>query len=692
MSLKIVANTFYKSKEKLSTSEARRVDAFIQKIESNRESNSLGLEKIKKSSDPNYWSARVNKDLRVILHVENDTYTILYVDHHDSAYQWANNHKLSKHRITGALQVVRLPETVEEPLPGREKRDDPEIAGTQIQETFSSLDFDFFASLGVPDEWIAFVKAIKTEKDLWKVIDNLPEEAGERIYDLALGLEPEIPKKPTARSIQEIETPDQRNMVRAEDEDELIKLLSGPIEEWMIYLHPAQRHLAEEQFKGPVKISGSAGTGKTVVAIHRAKNWASEGKRVLLTTFTRALTEDIRKRIELLASEDQKSLITISTVHKLTTDLLRMANIYRSPLVGKKNKDLFETNKSKIPKKFEKRFVFNEWNDLIAKQGIDSESEYFATSRVGRGVPLAESERKKLWPFFDRLLKESEKKKRLPFGHLCKRARLAVERGEIESMFDAVVIDEVQDLSTQEILLLSSLVNDKSNLFLIGDTGQRIYSGGFSLRSMGIETRGRSTSLKINYRTTRKIAHTAGKIRAKSVDDMDGESVIENGVKHIRNGEFPEFKAFEENKEEIKGVSELIHKLVDAEGISPGSIGVFARTKRLCNWIRDTLNQYGIPAHQRTRNDIVTNGNAVYIGTMHSAKGQEFPNVFVIGVNDKNVPLKASLKEADSDEDRSAIMERERTLLYVAMTRARDNLHVSWGGEPSPFLAGFLDV
>ena len=686
----LLANTFYRSKSQLPSREAQRIDEFIQKMMADPSSPGIGLERIQGAADPNMWAARVSRDLRAILHHDGDCYMLLHVDHHDAAYAWAERRRIGPHPVTGAIQIVELPEVQFEPEPTWPVSPPPS-EGTDENLNFGRFNAEYLLALGVPEEWVPAVQGVRTEEGFWPIHEKLPEEPAELLYALALGEEVKPPKPISPKSGVAANPDNLRRLHIVAEPGELQSLLTQPFDDWMLYLHPSQRHLSVADFNGPVKVTGAAGTGKTVVAMHRARHFARQGKHVLLTTFSRRLCENMQSKINRLCSPEERRQIEVGTVHSRARRMLRQ----RWPRVEGLNSDRTrELLKDELPSDlmgFSEQFVYEEWQYAVDQQGMTSWDEYRNASRVGRGTPLGPGERERLWGIFEPVLRQLEEWETLPWSIVCRRAREALDAGKLESPFDAIVIDEVQDLSSQEIRFLAALVPDESkSLMLIGDAGQRIYPGGFSLRSMGIEVRGRSRVLNINYRTTREITRAASHLRTNLLDDLDEGEEADAGLQNLLSGNAPIMKGFDRYEDENKFVGETIEKLI-TEGTRPHEIGVFARVKRLRYWFEKELTERGIPICLSEGRDDDKVENAVYVSTMHGAKGLEFRVVFIVGCQKGQVPAQAPVEMAGDEAERGKAMQREKSLLYVCMTRARDQLYITWTGWPSEFLAGVIE-
>jgi hypothetical protein len=700
-----VNKSFTESKRRLSAAESQRVDDFILKWQRDPNSPSINLERVQGALDPELWSARVSQDLRVIMHRAGERCLLLFAGHHDDSYRWASRRRVRIHPVEGTLQIVHVPEielvepaapTVVDKAPDGAVIDVDEVeerttsaAGAvenQAGYDFRKLTDTQLLSLGVPTEWLDRVRLIRDENSLLELRD-LPEEVWERLFRVAQKEEVAFPKP--VQSPQDIgsSVENLRRIHVVTDADDLKAILSSSFEDWMVFLHPSQRSVVEGQFNGPLKITGVAGTGKTVVAMHRARQLAEAGARVLLTTYTRQLCKSLSGKLSRFCAPSDRSLIAVGTVH---SHALRLLHRLRRSAEAISTDQVREVAESYLPTDldgFDRKFVIEEWLHIVAEQGVTSSEEYKEAPRVGRGTPLTSAQRERLWAFYAPLLNQLQKHDRLPWSLICRQAREAIERKSLNSDYDAVIVDEVQDLSTQELRFLASLAGgEPKNLTLIGDAGQRIYSGGFSLRSMGIEVRGRSRTLKVNYRTTREIMQAAARLRDDDVDDLDEGHEGSSGVVDLLSGASPVMREFRQYDDETQFVGDEIAKLI-SEGVQPSEIAVFARNKRLRWWFEEALRKRGVPfttPEMQRRPDAPQGG--VVVNTMHGAKGLEFRFAFVVGCQQDQVPAPFAVEMAYDPEAKRRALKREKSLLYVCMTRARERLYVTWTGRKSRFL------
>jgi superfamily I DNA/RNA helicase len=253
--------------------------------------------------------------------------------------------------------------------------------------------------------------------------------------------------------------------------------------------------------------------------------------------------------------------------------------------------------------------------------------------------------------------------------------------------FDAVVVDEVQDLGPQELSLLAAIAGDGADrLMVIGDGGQRIYARRFSLRALGIEVRGRSRTLTINYRTTEQIRRFADRITDEEGDDLEGGKEPRRACRSLLRGPAPTARGFATTEGQHAYLVDEIRRLQE-EGYALDEVAILARTRRLLESAARALTQSGIAS--RWANQPAT-GPAVILSTLHGAKGLEFKVVFVTDVSDAELPSPAALRGLTDAADIDDVHTRERQVLYVALTRARDALYVTWAGTPSRYLRDAL--
>ena len=685
MSAVSISKTFSASTKKLSNTDRGRVLDFLTKFMEDPSSPGLNFETIEGAKDRSMKSARITQGLRTILHQGEGMLTLLYAGHHEDAYRWAENRRVENHPVTGTLQIVETSESVQ-----------AEITATapayEAPKVFADYDDDYLVSLGLPEDWLTITRQIQNDDQLLAVCQKLPEEVAESLLTLSTG-ELVTPPKPIAPTAPVEQNPDNlRRFWVVQDAAELANVLDRPIEDWVRFLHPSQRLLVTKEFNGPAKVSGSAGTGKTVVGMHRARRLAAEGKRVLLTSYVTTLCRNIEHNIHILCAGAQQefdgsveSRITVSTVHKQALALAKTSIPSIHPVDTDKIEALIKRHHGHGGYLFDTGFLLHEWTGVVEPQGITTWEEYRDAVRTGRGKPLTIKQRKDCWKVFARIWDDLIAVHAYPWSGICRIARGAIEDGTAENPFDAVIVDEVQDLQPQELQLLSALATkNPGNLMVLGDAGQRIYPGGFSLKKLGIDIRGRSHILRINYRTTEQIRRFADRLLSGASDDFD-EGTEDRRSQSLLKGPSPTVKQFANQSEQDAFVLAQIQSL-QTQGISPREIAVFARSGKHLKPVRHAMQDVGLEINELSDNEDLSETGGINLGTMHRAKGLEFKVVFIVDCNQGVIPHSYTLGKLRDQGDYDAAYERERQLLYVAVTRARDEVFVTSVGKPSEFL------
>lgn len=671
----MVCKSLFKSLESLNASDTKRVTDFIPKFYANPANPGISLERVTRAKDKNLWSARITQALRAVIYKDGDTWALMYAGQHDDAYNWAENRRVELNARTGALQIVEFTETIEQQL------------GDRLAEQPGLLDDhsdEYLLSLGLPPSWLPVTRKLVTESDLFLILDKLPEEVAERLLSLAEGVLVTPPLPINSDAPQQDNEDTRRRFITITSSDELNRMLDAPFATWIGFLHPSQRKLATGNFKGPVKVTGSAGTGKTVVAMHRARHLARQGKRVLVTSFVGTLCDNIRRSLKLLCSEDELENITTTTVASQAGRVLKQGKLEFRVASDEEIQQLLRQQVTQdCP--LDLSALWLEWKFVIQPHGIATWEEYRKVSRAGRGQSLSLKGRKQVWTIFDAVFKQLRLQNQIDWAGYYRQACELLTSGQVSSAFDAVIVDEVQDLKPQELKFLAALAGTQPNsLMMVGDGGQRIYQGRFSLKSLGINVQGRSHILKINYRTTEQIRRFADRLIDAESDDLDGSTEKRSDTISLFKGPEPSLHPFSEEQEQAEFVTAEIQALLD-RGFLPGDIGIFGRIKRLLNSVEGQLEIANIPYLRL--DEQADQLNAVHTGTMHRAKGLEFKAVFVIHAAEGFIPLPQSLEGALDQQSSEEAIAQEKHLLYVSVTRARDLIYLCWVGQPSRFLA-----
>tara|TARA_R110002110_G_scaffold405550_1_gene624802 strand:- start:70361 stop:72439 length:2079 start_codon:yes stop_codon:yes gene_type:complete len=681
-----IADTFTSSLAKLTGEEQKAVKTTAFDLQVNPANPGMRFHKLDRAKDKNFWSVRVSSDIRMIVHKTDSSLLLCYVDHHDKAYQWAERRKLETHPKTGAAQLVEIRETVKEiVVPSY-------VEGQSYPEAkpplFAGIAEQTLLAYGVPQEWLADVLAAD-EDSLLQLADHLPSEAAEALLELATGGQPQLPVVAPA-GIDPFEHPDAQRRFRVmTDANELARALDYPWDKWTVFLHPAQRQLVERDYNGPVRVSGSAGTGKTIVALHRATHLARQNPdaRVLLTTFSNILANALRAKLRSLINHEPRLAERIDVeaidavgerLYKIHLDAPRLAS--RSQI----KELLHDVSEDIAGFRFSQRFLLGEWEDVVDAWQLQSWEDYRDVKRLGRKTRLPEAQRSALWQVFSSVKTELVKQGLITRAEMFNQLADALGQRS-HPPYEFCVVDEAQDISVAQLRFLAALGGERPNsLFFAGDLGQRIFQMPFSWKSLGVDIRGRSQTLRINYRTSHQIRMQADRLLGPEVSDVDGNVDDRRGTISVFNGPRPDICVYDDEQQEINAVSEwLIER--NHEGLVANEIGIFVRSPGQLKRAEAAANQSGLPFKVIDEQMDTTTGKMT-ISTMHLAKGLEFRGVVVMACDDEVIPLQERIESVSDNADLEEVYETERHLLYVACTRARDRLLVTSVDPASEFL------
>lgn len=681
-----IADTFTDSLARLTGDEQKAVKTTAFDLQLNPANPGMSLHKLDKVRDKNFWSVRVSSDIRLIVHKTAASLLLCYVDHHDKAYEWAERRKLEAHPTTGAAQLVEIRETVQEiTIP---KYVEVERAAPAKPRLFDHVAEETLLSYGVPMEWLPDVRQAD-EDSLLELADHLPGEAAEALLELATGGTPQVSQRVVAGA-DPYSHPDALRRFRVmNDIEELERALAYPWEKWTTFLHPAQRQWVERDYSGPARVSGSAGTGKTIVALHRAVFLARSQpeSRVLLATFSDTLANALRTKLRRLISNEPR-LAERLEVHAMNAIGERLyEQRFGRPRIaarGQVRQWLEEAAAKATGLKFTLNFLLTEWEDLVDTWQLDSWEAYRDVKRLGRKTRLPEAQRAALWSVFDAVRGRLKHEELITYAGLFN--RLAEDlAGRKHPPFDYVVVDEAQDISVAQLRFLAAMGADRPNaLFFAGDLGQRIFQQPFSWKSLGVDIRGRSRTLNINYRTSHQIRAQADQLLGPEVADIDGNVETRRGTVSVFNGPAPSIRIFDSQNEEGSAVAAWLGDRMK-EGLAPHEIGVFVRSNAELERAKAALTTAGLPYKVLDEHVETVSGKAS-ISTMHLAKGLEFRAVVVMACDDEIIPHQARIEDVADEADLEEVYNTERHLLYVACTRARDHLLVTSVDPASEFL------
>ena len=662
----------------------------------------LHPEKIRQA-ESGVHSCQVDEAYRIIWkHVKPNDVVLCLVDKHDEAYRRA-----ARKAFTLQDGVVRVADITEVGAKPREREDN--IFGWFRRgkagpgALFVGYRDQELLGLGVPPEVLDNVRALEDVDQLPLIERLLPPDVYDRLLSIALGVvdRPVVPDQQLQQSLERLGGGDELH--RFVDSDEFKRALSGTLEEWMLFLAPDQRQLVARPYAGPARIKGVAGSGKTVIAIHRARHLARQAlprrRKVLFLTYGNRLPGVMHYLLQHLAGEGAPELGAVEclTVHQWCYRFLRQHG--QRPVMDEKGEATGAALDDAIADALLRQpglrlwsrpssFFSDEMRYAIKGRAVASLEEYLTLERTGRGTPLQETERRAMYAVYEGYQRTLQARGLWDYDDYVLAALQLVEGGQGPTEYSAAVVDEIQDLTEAVMRLVRGIVpHGPDDLFLVGDGLQRIYPGGYALSRLTIDITGRGTILRKNYRNTQEILRAAHAVMVgQSLDDMDeAGSDIPEPEFSVRTGEVPILRRFASPEQELQWVGTKIAELKTQRGYKDRDFALLYRWRRP---------YYDLIARQPASVGAVVElerDAATYFGpglkhtTFHSAKGLEFKVVFVVGASDGQfVPKDDWTLQAEELADYLA---RERRLLYVAMTRARDLLFLTCSrGQPSRFL------
>jgi mRNA-degrading endonuclease RelE of RelBE toxin-antitoxin system len=673
-----LAQDFLSNLSKLPSSIQSKVLKWALKFQSDPTANGINYETIKGARDKNLRSVRIDQDWRGIVFKpdKGDVYVLMYVDKHDDAYRWAETRRVAINPVTGAMQLFAV-----------ERADEPQVAQAVAAEApaapaplYAGLSDSQLLSIGTPEELITEVRNIRSEQDLDAMQARLPVEAYEGLFLIAAGdtvsdvlmaretrIDQKVDTEDFAAALQTAES--QARFVVVDDPDTMTAIMNAPLAQWRVFLHPTQRKLSDSDRNGPMRVLGGAGTGKTVLAMHRAK-WLAEnrleaGEKVFFTTFTRNLAQDIEENLKTLCSQATMQRIEVQNLDAWVHGFLRkhqyeytiIFDRRSGPAADAWNLALAAADTSlALPP----GFYEEEFENVILAQGVTTRDEYRLAKRRGRGTVLTRGKRDAIWPVFEEYRAAITLRKLKEVDDAYRDAASLLK--EKPSPYASIIVDETQDFGPQALKLLRAMVQPgKNDLFFVGDGHQRIYNQHrASMSACGIDIRGRGRKLYLNYRTTEEIRRSAvALLEGCEVDDLDEGSDEVKKYKSISRGPEPAFM-------QVAHLEDAFAKAVEVVKVAIGagrSVCVMVSTKHEAQDALKALKEAGVSStligpNERDRAE----SSAVRVATMHRAKGLEFDEVILICK-----PGRSPGSTQQFDKQR---------LEYVALTRAKRNATV----------------
>ncbi|MGW5294879.1 UvrD-helicase domain-containing protein [Streptomyces bacillaris] len=697
------------------------------------------------------WSARVNREWRALMiRLSGDDWLLVAVKHRGHVHKNLERFNYGINHITGAIEYVDL-QVVEESVlrrgltPPTTPAASPSAPSGPPAETrpdeeplFGAYTDQQLVDLGVTQPLLPIVRKLTTDDELLGLAEYAPRHTGEVLLRLRDGVPyEEVTEQVTAPvAVAEPEqnldsddwqaAVDRSQAVVITDDESLQSILEeGDFGRWKVFLHPTQEKLVRRRYSGPARVGGGPGTGKTIVALHRVRHLVRQlppghTKPVLLTTFNRNLAAELRARLLSLGGPDVLARVDIAHVDQLATRIVSEADpgntkrrIDDAAALREWRELLVETGQTR----WNAEFLSDEWNQVILGQAVSNRSDYFTARRAGRGRSVTRSERAGIWQLAERFAQRLETKglethrqiaeraARLEMARktrIDQRAEAREERGGLDNLhaeagsgawlryrYRHIVVDEAQDLSAAHWKMLRAMApSDADDIFLVGDTHQRIYDNQVTLGSLGVHIRGRSSRLTLSYRTTREILRDAIRVLGgASYDDLDGDADTLAGYRSVLHGTEPSLHGAPSWDKEMDLVVEQLRAWHD---VPRESTAICVPTNEMVTQLADRLARAGITPSEITQ-DGPRGDQGVHIGTMYRFKGLEYRCLIIAGASEGLVPRASVDAWEQTDPTRhQRELHRARSLLFVAATRARDALAITWHGEPSRFLKPLL--
>ncbi|MDV8023812.1 UvrD-helicase domain-containing protein [Rhodococcus sp. IEGM 1330] len=713
----LIHKQFEDSYDRLDGSIRNRVLNFMVRLQREPESPGLDL-KHPQGAQSHVRTARVTDNYRAVLvtsGADGDTelLSLIAVKKHDDAYEFASTIRLEVNTKTGAAELYQpaLLQAAMESAPTTAKNSEPRFLPSSVRQ----LDLERF---GIAPDIAEKLVSVIGEKPFLAIAGALPDTQGSALLDLAFGKSPDEVWQDYgidnvgAIDVDDVEKAFQRPITRlnftaaaADNEDELRAVLEGDFAKWRVWLHPLQRTLAYHHgWNGPYRVTGGAGTGKTVTAIHRARHLAEgldsagPSSKVLLTTFTRNLVRAIEAQLVELAGPGILGKVDVLNVDSLARSIVAASEPGRVLVQGStivhesadRVLELWRSARQSASGSWEPEFLADEWSLVVLGNAIQDEAGYLRIPRSGRSQRLSRPQRADVWVAVEQFQRLMRADKLITFTELAARAAAALAGDPLlRASFDYrhAVVDEAQDLHPAHWKMLRALIEPASDdLFIVGDAHQRIYGRPTPLSRFGIETRGRSRRLTINYRTSREILRWTLGVADPDVDDLDTESDTLQGARSVFGGPEPEIISFKNSQAESAGIAALV-KSWCADGLRASDIAVFAYEKRHMTELVESLTAEGLKSAivgPDTREEKL--GDVVRVMTMHRAKGLEYRGVVLGRMGAADFPPRYVKSMTGAAKDRE--LKKLRSVLYVAGSRARERMAIASTGPVTGIIGG----
>lgn len=702
-----ISHHFFDAYSRLPKQTQNKVSNFMMKFTQDPTQKGLNYESIHNARDKNMKSVRVDDKYRAIVLKpdQGDIYLLLWVDNHDDAYAWACRRTCLINQISGAIQII----DVNEVQATTEKLSSPQTTPT-VQGRFIEISDEDLMALGIPEILLPAIRQVVSDTDVEAILPHLPPEASDALLMLGAGYELAEVKKQLdkTKSAQPIDTKDFAAALKRDDtlgqfmvltdDDALQEMLAAPLEKWRVFLHPSQRKLINRNWNGPVRVLGGAGTGKTVVAMHRAK-WLAQNPfteptdRILFTTFTRNLAEDIKLNLRSICSSETLQRIEVINLDRWVVQFFKQEEMEIKIPYSNDLESLWEQAYTVAPMELglSLNFYQDEWQNVVLKYGCQSLKDYLQARRTGQGKRLSRPQKQQVWEVFEEyrsLLREK--------GYweadeaMQKAAQLIQNQGSDLLPYRAVIVDEAQDMSQSAFQLIRAIAGTEheNDVFIVGDAHQRIYGKTITLSQCQINIVGRSRKLRLNYRTTDEIRQwSAAILRDTTVDDLDGGQDSLADYRSLLHGENPIVQGFSSQRSEFQAIGDRLASF-QSQNQPLSSICLVFRTHK----ILDTYQQYLRSKDFKTKiieadkADNNQQADHVRLATMHRVKGLQFDYIFLPSLNYNILPLQSVVEKCADESSQNRFIQGEKCLLYVAATRAKKQVFASYFGKASDLI------
>lgn len=700
----LIGDKFFESLIRLPKSTQKKVIDFQKKFKDNPQSAAINLENISTFKDNNLRTARVDKKYRAIIGSVKgrDDYYLLWVDNHDEAMDWARNKTFEWNDVINSPQIFTLSEgesgTQSESGSSYEMNvsaQQPET-GAETPAGLSQFTAEQLLQLGVPKALLPRVREVSSIGALEKVEADLPEDVFEHLFYLLDGLpyEKVLEEVTESAAHSDGDSPAFRRFYVEADDALLSRMVNGELAKWSLFLHPSQRALVETDFKGTVKVTGGAGTGKTVAALHRLAflcNKKPGPSSVLFATYTNALKRNLGRQIQMLNIPQQTCVL--STIDSTAISLAKEFGLINTDTaiagmgMSVSGLELWEKVLEDVVSDLDPDFLDTELHEVIYFYNLKERRDYLRQTRFGRRETASRKLRIEVWKLYEMYQAYKAENGIIDREELFNRVHDFLNDNPDKRPYRHVILDEVQDCSNVELRFIRSLVPEGENdLFLVGDPYQSIYAKEINFSRAGINVRGRrSKRLKVNYRTTEEIKRYAlAALEGVRYTDFDEEEESLKGYLSLFHGEKPVYQVFDDFSKETGFIINEINTLTSEHesSINPSDIVIATRTQNSLKTFITAFHQQKIP-YYHLRDEIGVR-EGVHFCTFHSLKGLEYKVVLLADISEQTYPLKPSSYTSWSAEKKERYLKSEKSLLYTAMTRAIARLYLTGTGREAP--------